>query len=112
MLKYKILPLINETARDLDMDPAIVKDIIDHEFKTIQANIIDPKVVGIRLEDFGKFYYKFSWYKRIFPSMAERYRKGTLTKEVLQKYLSIRTLVTNYHLSRKYKTRFGSWHWK
>jgi hypothetical protein len=110
MLKYKIYPLIEQTAKDLNMDPGIVKAVIMHEFKVIQQNVISPSFLGIRMEDFGKFYFKHKQYVEVFPEIKRKYRLGKFTPEVLSKYLSLRAAVSAYRQHRKYKVRFGSWH--
>lgn len=65
MLRYKITPLIERTAKDLDFPLDLVKAVITHEFQTIQDNITNPQHIGIRLEDFGKFYFKLKFYREM-----------------------------------------------
>lgn len=58
MLKYKLSPLIQKTAKDLKHSPALVEAVINHQFDFIRKQVLDPdpNVIGLRLEDLGKFY--------------------------------------------------------
>lgn len=112
MLKYKIHPLIHKTAADLDMSLDVVSSVVLHEFETIKNNIVNPTHLGYRLEDLGKFFFKRNQYYSSAFRLLVRYRKGTVNKELLQKFIRMRHLVNEYYFLQKYKRRFGSWHWK
>lgn len=112
MLKYKITPLIEQTARDLKLPKHIVEAAIKAQFMAIVDNYVHMTHIGVRLEDLGKFYFKHTYYYKVFPKMVERYRRGGLSKDIMSKFAALRPLVSAYWLSKKYKKRFGSWHWK
>lgn len=112
MLKYKITPLIEQTAKDLDLPLYIVEAAVKAQFKAVADNYVNMTHVGVRLEDLGKFYFKHIYYFKVLPKVIRRYREGKLSSEVLKKFVALRPVVTSYWVNRKYKQRFGSWHWK
>lgn len=114
MLKSKLPPLYQKTATDLNYPLALVEAVILHEFATIKEQVMSPSplVMGIRMEDLGKFYWKWDYYMAGFRTLRNPYRKGRINIEILQKYISLRPYVSAFAINRKFKRRFGTWHWK
>ena len=113
MLLSPVDPLINKTASALDIPKEVVKKVISHQFKEVADNYKYWKYVGFRFEGLGSLYVSPGAYKKIIQDLLIRSRKDPQSKyrEALFNAFKLRHQVKSFHESKKYKKRFGSWHY-
>lgn len=110
-----IQKLIKQTAKDLNLDPAITEKVVMSQWKFVVSNFANPKYPVIRLEDLGKFIVSPTsvriYFKKARAGLRSSPDSVRFNKEV-KDIASMRYPSQAYHLSRQFKKRFGSWHYK
>lgn len=110
-----IQKLIKQTAKDLNMDLSTVEKVVMSEWLFVKNNFGTPHYPVVRLEDLGKFeipphanryYFKQVRKKLLHNPQSVQYNKA------IKDIAAIRYPVQKYWLSRQFKKRFGSWHYK
>lgn len=107
--------LIKQTAKDLNLDPVLTEKVVMSQFLFVKNSFANPSTPLIRLEDLGKFTVTPGVLRAFF-----RLTKGKIQEDpsspTLQKAIRdiarMRYISQVYYLSRKFKLRFGSWHYK
>lgn len=75
-MKHKdIQPLIQQTAKILNYDPEVVKDVVSSQFKFLFSNLNAPAYPRIRLEHIGKFETTTAKVEHRIKSLILRLRK-------------------------------------
>jgi nucleoid DNA-binding protein len=114
MVLSDIKEVMRDTAMLLDISPPIVEDVMRHVFKSMRKFFRYPDAVGVQFSYFGTF---------VANSKAIRYAINTeLIKRIRrnpEKYIDdfrviwkLKQLAYKNDERRKYKERFGSWHFK
>lgn len=114
MYYYSIDQIITKTANTLSIPEHKVRQVLKHTFRTLRKEFYRPSSPAYFLEDFGNFTITPHRLRTSFNKVLLLYRKDNAPSllERLHSYASIRSKVSAYFQSRKYKKRFGSWHWK
>ena len=115
MLWKKTLPLINKVAEELSIPPEIVADVMTHHYNDLKKFINNPTHASYLLPGFGIFvpYHPILYHdvKRAITLL----RSDRSNPEYLANF---RTTWSYYRMAqqdkhyRKFKKRYGKWHWK
>lgn len=115
MIKKRILPIIKQTAETLGYPEDVVEHLVMYSFarlkEEIASNLTHPK---IRLFHFGSFEVSQPALISEIKHLIKKIRLSRHPDDVarLRKLLKLRHKAYDYSKSRKFKQRFGSWHYK
>ncbi len=112
MLLSPIDPIILKTAESFPLPKDLVRRVIMHQFKVVDDNYKYWRFVGFRFEDLGSFVIRPAAFERAFKQLLQKARKNPTSnyKFTVGNAFKLRHQITDYHNSKKYKERFGSWH--
>lgn len=84
------------------------------QFKFVANFFHTPSTPLLRLEDLGSFQTSPNVWKHLFYITKRAYRRthNPTLYTLLRKVATLRAKVTALHQMKKFKKRFGSWHWK
>ena len=115
MLKKKIQPIIKQTAETLSYPEEVVAHLVNYSFALLKEQMSTaPQYPKIRLYHFGSFEVCIPALRTEIAYTISKIR-ATRTPELITKLnalLQLRHKAYAYHKSRKFKQRFGTWHYK
>ena len=115
MLKKKIQPIVKQTADTLSYPEEVVAHLINYSFARLKEEMsTSPKHAKIRVYHLGSFeVLKPALRSEILYTIGKL--RLTRTQELIDKLnslLQLRHKAYAYAKSRKFKQRFGTWHYK
>ena len=115
MIKRKINPLIKETAKTLNYPEAVVNHLVMYSFAHLKEEMTtESRYPKIRLFHLGSFEVNRNALRTEIQHTITKIRLSRTPELVskLNRLLQLRHKVYAYTKSRKFKERFGSWHYK
>ena len=114
MRKERVHKLIPEVSRVTGFKEEVIKEVIQAHYDALQEFLNNPTHAAIHFDFFGKFYTKPSQVKLRINRLVKEYRlePTQAKKDEISSMYSIYRKAHEYEQSRKYKKRFGSWHYK
>lgn len=110
-----IQKLIRQTAKDLALDNSLVEKVIMSQFLFVKNTFANPQPAVIRLEDLGKFSASPSAVRYYFLKNRKKLEKNPTAVTYIKAASDLARMrypSQAYYLSRQFKKRFGSWHYK
>lgn len=107
--------LIQQTAKDLFLDPVLTEQVVMSQFLFLRNAFANPSSPVIRLEDLGKFIATPSAVRYYFKKNREQLARSpnaVTFNKAAKDLANMRYVSQVYYLSRQFKKRFGSWHYK
>lgn len=115
MLLTKTNEIDEQVASMLKYHPNVVKDVMEHVYLSTKNYLVYPDSAGMRLPHLGTIRPNYKALNHfLLKKLIPRIRKER-SEELINRfriYWELRKLIRNDKQRRKYKERFGSWHYK
>lgn len=107
--------IIQQTALELNRPLKEVELVVMSQFLFIKNQFHTPYYPVIRLENLGMFIIPTDYTRTAFRYVRKRlanHPDSVSYNKALRDIINIRYPAQAYYLSRKFKLRYGSWHYK
>lgn len=114
MKKQRVTELLPQVAQLTSYPLEVVEEVVQAHYDALKEFLNAPTHAAIHFDYFGKLYTKPAAVRlRVLAAIKEyRLQPSDKAKERITQLYSLYRMSKEYELSRKYKVRFGSWHYK
>lgn len=104
--------IINKTAEVLEYSPEVVKHVVKHQFSDLRSFMLKPTSVVYRMQHLGEWKGNMPSLNSYLKELINKLRVDKSYQEQFTIFWKYRRDLQKEDQRRKFKERFGSWHWK